>query len=148
MRGMLVLPLAALVLHGALAGLFYAFSMSVMPGLRAVGPEQAGAAMRSINRKILNPWLYVVFLGAPVAALAAGVVGGGPAAVWFYAAAGVNAVGSFLVTAAINVPMNNALEAGTMAWQEYAPRWTGWNTVRAAASLLGLALVGIGLTQL
>src|SRR5690606_11723372 len=119
-----------------------------MPGLRAVGAEQAGAAMRSINRKILNPWLYVVFLGAPVAALAAGAVGGGPAAVWFYAAAGVNAVASFLVTAAINVPMDNAMEAGTMAWQEYAPRLTAWNTVRAAASLLSLALVGIGLTLL
>ncbi|MDA0633288.1 DUF1772 domain-containing protein [Nonomuraea sp. MCN248] len=145
---MLVLPLIALVLHGALAGLFYAFSMSVMPALDAVEPARAEEVMRSINRKILNPWLFLVFLGAPIAALAAGLFAGGPAAIWFFAAAGVSAVGSFLVTMVINVPMNNAVDAGTMPWKEYSPRWTLWNTVRAAASLIGLALVGVGLINL
>jgi uncharacterized membrane protein len=145
---MLLLSLAALVLHGALAGLFYAFSMSVMPGLNAVDPTQAEAVMRSINRKILNPWLYLAFLGAPIAALAAGLLADGPAALWFFAAAGVNAVGSFLITVAINVPMNNAVDAGTMPWQDYAPRWTAWNTVRAVACFVSLVLVGIGLAGL
>ncbi|MBF8187141.1 DUF1772 domain-containing protein [Nonomuraea sp. K274] len=142
---MVVLPLVTLVLHGALAGLFYAFSMSVMPGLNAVEPAQAEAAMRSVNRKILNPWLYVAFLGAPLAALAAGLLTGN---VWFYAAAGVNFAGSFLVTVAVNVPMNNAINAGTMPWKDYSPRWTGWNTLRAVASFASLVLVGIGLTGL
>jgi uncharacterized membrane protein len=145
---MLLLPLAALVLHGALAGLFYAFSMSVMPGLNAVEPAQAEAVMRSINKKILNPWLYLAFLGAPIAALAAGLLADGSAALWFFAAAGVNAIGSFLITMAINVPMNNAVDAGTMAWKDYAPRWTAWNTVRAVACFISLVLVGLGLAGL
>lgn len=147
-ESMLILPLIALVLHGALAGLFYAYSMSVMPGLDKLGPDRAEEAMRHINRAILNPWLYLVFLGSPVAALAAGLVAGGPAAVWFHAAAGVSAVGSFLVTVVINVPMNNRIDAGAMSWKEYRPRWTAWNTVRTVASLASLALVGVGLSQL
>lgn len=147
-EGMMIVPLVALVLHGTLAGLFYAFSMSVMPGLGAIPPADAEAAMRSINRKILNPWLYVVFMGSPLAALLAGFLADAPAAPWFYAAAGVNALGSFLVTVAINVPMNNALDAGTMPWHEYAPRWTTWNTIRAAACVASLVLMGVGLTHL
>ncbi|TMR99876.1 DUF1772 domain-containing protein [Nonomuraea basaltis] len=145
---MLVLPLVALALHGALTGLFYTFSMSVMPGLNAIEPAQAEAAMRSVNQKILNPWLYIPFLGAPLAALAAGLVTDAPAALWFFAAAAVNFIGSFLVTVAINVPMNNALNAGTMSWKNYSPRWTAWNTLRAVASTAGLVLVGAGLAGL
>ncbi|MCK2213417.1 DUF1772 domain-containing protein [Actinomadura sp. ATCC 31491] len=145
---MLTLALVTLVLHGLLAGLFYAFSMSVVPGLNAVEPAQAEAAMRGVNRKILNPWLFVVFLGSPVAALVAGLLADGAAATWFLAAAGVSFAGSFLVTAALNVPMNNALEAGTISWQDYSRRWTAWNTVRAAASVVSLALTGAGLAAL
>ncbi|NBE98351.1 DUF1772 domain-containing protein [Nonomuraea sp. KC401] len=145
---MLALPLIALALHGALAGLFYSFSMSVMPALNAIDTAQAEAAMRSINRKILNPWLYLVFLGSPVAALVAGLLADGPAALWFFAAAAVNFAGSFLVTVAINVPMNNALNEGTMPWRDFMRRWTAWNTFRAVASVASLVLVGVGLTDL
>jgi uncharacterized membrane protein len=138
----------ALALHAALTGLFYTFSMSVMPGLNALEPAQAEEAMRSVNRKILNPWLYIPFLGAPVAALVAGLLADAPAALWLFAAAGVNFAGSFLVTVAVNVPMNNALDAGEMPWKEYSRRWTAWNTLRAVASLVGLVLVGAGLAAL
>lgn len=142
---MLALALITLVLHGALTGLFYAFSMSVMPGLNTLDPARAEEAMRGINRKILNPWLYLVFLGSPVAALVAGFVA---SSVWFFAAAAVNFVGSFLVTMVINVPMNNAVDAGTMSWKEYSPRWTAFNTLRTVACAAGLVLVGIGLASL
>lgn len=144
---MTILGLATLALHGVLAGLFYAFSMSVMPGLRAVDDRAAGAAMRSINRKILTPWLFVPFLGAPVTALVAGFVSSGSAAPWYFAAAAVNVVGSLLITAAINVPLNNALDAGRITFGEYAPRWTMFNTVRAGATVVSLILVGTALTR-
>ncbi|MCP2364084.1 putative membrane protein [Nonomuraea thailandensis] len=145
---MLVLALITLVLHGALTGLFYAFSMSVMPGLNAIDPAQAESAMRSVNQKIQNVWLFLVFIGSPLAALVSGFLADGMAATWFFAAAGVNFVGSFLVTVAINVPMNNALDAGTMAFKDYSPRWTAFNTLRTVACAAGLVLVGLGLTAL
>jgi uncharacterized membrane protein len=144
---MMVLGLVTLVLHGTLAGLYYAFSMSVMPGLRAVDATAAGEAMSGINRKIQTPWLFVPFLGAPVAALVAGFLASGEAAPWYFAAAGVNLVGSLVVTAAINVPLNNALDAGRITFGDYAPRWTAFNTVRAVATVASLVLVGVALTQ-
>ncbi|WP_327088985.1 DUF1772 domain-containing protein [Nonomuraea sp. NBC_01738] len=143
-----VVAIASLVLTGALAGLFYAFSMSVMPGLGAIDADQAANAMRSINRKILNPWLFLVFIGSPLVSLVAGFLADGSAALWFFLAAAVNFLGSFVLTVAVNVPMNNALEAGTMAWRDYLVRWTRFNTLRAIASLAALALGAVGVAGL
>ena len=56
------------------------------------------------------------------------------------------------VTAAANVPLNNALDRvdadsadGERLWQHYLSRWTAWNHVRTVAStaaLLALVLAG------
>ncbi|MEU6997331.1 anthrone oxygenase family protein [Nonomuraea sp. NPDC046570] len=139
----------ALVTHAALTGLFYSFSMSVMPGLDAVEPGQAETAMRSINVKILNPWLYLAFLGAPIMSAATGALllasGDTTAALLLFAATAVNFLGSVVVTATVNVPMNNALNAGKLSWAAYSPRWTRWNTARAVCCALGVLLVGAGL---
>ncbi|NUR88909.1 MAG: DUF1772 domain-containing protein [Nonomuraea sp.] len=144
-----VAAILALVLHAALAGLFYAFSMSVMPAFDAIPAEQAENAMRSINVKILNPWLYLALLGGPLLSLVAGVLllvdGSTPAAIWLFAATAVNFVGSLMVTGAANVPMNNALDAKQVAWKDFSPRWTRLNTVRAWCCALSVALIGIGL---
>jgi uncharacterized membrane protein len=57
-------------------------------------------------------------------------------------------VGTFLVTAVFNVPMNDVLEtvdpagpdaAGT--WTTYVEKWTVWNHVRSVAALLGAVLL-------
>ena len=141
------LTFLALALGAALAGLFFSFSMSVMRGLDELGPQAAASAMRSINRRILNPWLFLAFIGTPLAAAAAGVVAlfSGHDALWLFLAAGVSIAGSFVVTSAINVPMNDALESGALDWAGYAPRWTAWNTVRTAASLVVVLLLGCAL---
>ncbi|WP_336214583.1 anthrone oxygenase family protein [Nonomuraea sp. LPB2021202275-12-8] len=139
----------ALVLNGLMAGIFFAFSNSITPGLGAIDPAQAVTAMRSINQKILNPAFLAVFVLSPFASAAAGVLllllGETAAAIWFFAAGAVYALGAFLPTAALNVPMNNALEAGELDWQGYGHRWTRWNTVRAAANVIALLLIGAGL---
>ncbi|MFI6787366.1 DUF1772 domain-containing protein [Nonomuraea sp. NPDC050383] len=139
----------SLLFHGLMAGLFYAFSTTVMPALDAVEPAQATAAMRSVNRTILNPWFLPVFLLAPAASLAAGVfllTGGSAAAgVLCLAAAAVYGLGTLATTAALNVPMNNALEAGDMDWAAYSPRWTRWNHVRSLSCAAALVLTGVAL---
>jgi uncharacterized membrane protein len=58
-----------LLLTGAMAGLFFAYSASVMMGLDAIKPEQAIAAMRSINVKIQNAVFLPAFLLVPVLAV-------------------------------------------------------------------------------
>ncbi|MEV0589830.1 anthrone oxygenase family protein [Nonomuraea cavernae] len=144
-----VLAALALLLNGVMAGIFYAFSNSVLPGLDAVDPAQAATVMRSINRKILNPGFLPVFTLSPLASAGAGLLllldGQTTAATWFFAAGVVYALGAFLPTAALNVPMNNALDADRLDWAAYSPRWTRWNTVRAVASVAALLLIGAGL---
>jgi uncharacterized membrane protein len=149
-----------LVAAGVMTGVFFAFSVSVMPGLDAIDPQRAVAAMRSINEKIVNPVFLTAFLGMPLAAaltgallLATGHRGAGAA---FLAAAGVYLLGALMPTFIINVPMNNTLAAaGTPddaahaagLWADYSPRWTTWNTTRAAFSTLSLLLAALGTYQ-
>ncbi|MFV2061738.1 MAG: DUF1772 domain-containing protein, partial [Gammaproteobacteria bacterium] len=46
------------------AGLFYAWTISVIPGLRNIPNRSYLEAMQSINRAILNPGFFIIFFGA------------------------------------------------------------------------------------
>ncbi|MBB6345468.1 anthrone oxygenase family protein [Nonomuraea muscovyensis] len=145
-----VLSILAMLLNGLMAGLFLGFSVAVIWGLDAAGPAQATAAMRGINIKILNPWFLSSFMLAPIVSLATGVLmlmgdGDTAAGVAFVAAAVVYFLGTFLSTAAVNVPLNNALEAGEVDWAGYFPRWLRWNHLRSLACTVALVLSGVGL---
>ena len=61
-------------------------------------------------------------------------------------------VGTFLVTAVFNVPLNDALEtvdpAGPDAatvWTTYLGKWIVWNHVQSTAALMGAALLTLAL---
>jgi uncharacterized membrane protein len=146
-----------LAVTGAIAGLYYAFSVAVMPGLNGTDASTAIRAMTSINQKILNPTFFVTFLGPPIAAVLTGVLlltlGHKPAAVLFLLAAAIYLVGAFIPTRVVNVPLNDTLAAAGVpddpaqaarVWSDYSSRWTGWNTVRAGSSVLSLLLAGLG----
>ncbi|WP_406067718.1 DUF1772 domain-containing protein [Micromonospora sp. NBC_01638] len=146
-----------LAVTGAITGVYYAFSVSVMPGLNAVDAGTAIRAMTSINQKIQNPLFFVTFLGPIVAATVTGVMllilGRRPAGVLFLVAAGVYVVGAFIPTVVVNVPMNETLDAAGVptdpaeavrVWADYSSGWTWWNSVRAGASLISLLLAGLG----
>ncbi|TDC79981.1 DUF1772 domain-containing protein [Streptomyces hainanensis] len=148
--GSLALTAAVLTLvaAGAMAGLFFGFSVAVMPGLDSLDPEAAAEAMRRVNGRILNPVFLTAFTAVPFTAGAAGgllLALGHRAAGWaFLLAAVVYLLGTFLPTAAVNVPLNDALAAGG-DWASFHPRWTTWNTVRAAFATLTLLLSAGGL---
>ncbi|HZE39184.1 MAG TPA: anthrone oxygenase family protein [Stackebrandtia sp.] len=133
-----------------MAGAFFGFSTGVMPGLDGIEPSQAVAAMRRINDRIQNPGFLSAFVLAPLASVVAGglllAAGSTLAAVAAFAAAAVYALGAFATTAAINVPMNLALDASTSAdeetWAAYSRKWTRWNSVRGLASVVSLVLLG------
>jgi uncharacterized membrane protein len=149
------LTVLAIVGSGLVAGVFFAFSTSIMPALAQL-PKPAGAlAMQLANRTILNPRFLAVYAGTVaiclVIAVAALITGAG-GVIWLVAGAVLFVVGSFIVTMAINVPMNNRLDAvdpesaaGIEIWTEYLSRWTAWNKFRGVASALSTALLAIGL---
>lgn len=140
-----VLRVVAAVGCGLVAGLLFAFSAGVMSALGRL-PGDAGAdAMRAVNAAVRNPLFLGVVTGSAlvcVALLVAVAVTGGP--VLAVVAAGVHLVGAIGVTAAVNVPMNDALAARTLDWASYRRRWTAWNHVRTAAATLATALLVLG----
>ncbi|MEO3873787.1 anthrone oxygenase family protein [Nonomuraea sp. B12E4] len=144
-----VAAIVALVLNGLMAGLYFAFSVSVMPALDAIDQDQATAAMRSVNQKILNPVFLLAFTLSPVLSLLAGVLllvsGASVPGIVALAAAVVCFAGSILVTSVVNVPLNNALNEGNVDWPGYSSRWTRWNHLRGWACVLSVVLLGAAL---
>lgn len=150
--------LVALILTGGIAGFFYAYSVSVMPGLDEARPEVAIEAMQGINRAVRNPVFFVSFFLTPAATLLAGALtfhaGARKAALALLLAVLVYLAGAFAPTALVNVPMNESLadvrrdttvtEAAPI-WKGYSPLWTQWNHLRTAASAISLLLVGLAL---
>jgi uncharacterized membrane protein len=147
-----------LLLAGAIAGFFYAYSVSVMRGLDAATPQQAIGAMQGINSTIRNAWFAPAFFGTPILAAASGVLllrfRQRSAGIAMLAAALVYGLGALVPTFAINVPMNDALALSPVPveladaqalWTQYSIRWTGWNHLRTLSSLACLLLAGLAL---
>ncbi|MEM1116996.1 MAG: anthrone oxygenase family protein [Bacteroidota bacterium] len=148
--------LSLCVASAVMGGVFYAFSSFVMRALGGIPPAEGIRAMQRINVDVFHPSFMALFFGLPVASV--GLAG---VAVWRWdpavspfvvAGAVVYVVGCFGVTAAGNVPLNNALEgadpdteAGHRLWADYLRRWTRWNTVRTAACIVAAVLFGLAL---
>ncbi|MGW8396730.1 anthrone oxygenase family protein [Streptomyces lydicus] len=104
---------------GLMAGLFAGFAYAVMPGLGRSGDRTFVQAMRHINRAIRNGWFLLPFL-LPIPLLALATVlarnGHGRGVLPWILAALVTYLAGFFVTAAVNVPLNNALD--TLTWRD------------------------------
>jgi uncharacterized membrane protein len=135
---------------GLMAGVFFAFSTFVMNALARIQPAQGIAAMQSINVAVINPLFMLVFLGTALTCLvlAASAVlrWSQPGAGLLLAGALLYLLGTFLVTVAFNVPLNDALAKidpaapeSARVWSDYVSRWTVWNHVRTAAALAAMA---------
>ncbi len=130
---------ATLTGAGLLGGVYLAFSVAALPALRRRPAAEAVAVMRGVNRVIVNPVFGTLFAGTALLAGAvtvAGVLGGQPLRI----AGGVAVLAGFAVTAAVNIPLNNALERDG-DWAAFAPRWTVANHLRGAFSALGVVLL-------
>lgn len=120
---------------GLMAGLFAAFSYAVMPGLGRAEDRAFVDVMRHINRAIVNGWFLSCYLGAFVFTVVAAVLNiGDPALVWILPALPLY-LGTFVITAVVNVPLNNQLEReGDRA--AFERRWVLWNVVRTVTTVL------------
>ncbi|MFG2986935.1 DUF1772 domain-containing protein [Streptomyces sp. NPDC048258] len=150
--------LAATITTGLVSGLFYGFSVSVMPGLRRTGDRTVIEVMQRINVAILNGWFLLGYLGALVftgLALGLSVPSDGREALPQLIGAFVCYVLALGLTARVNIPLNNALEkAGPLdripdpaavrsAFEQPWVRANVWRTVlcTVAFGLLAWALV-------
>ena len=102
----------AVLCVGLMAGLFFAFTVSVMPGLQAGGDRTFVTAMQHINAAIENGVFGLVFVGAllfPAAAAILLFAAGRRAAAGWVAGATVLYLLVLAVTMGIEVPLNDGL---------------------------------------
>ena len=105
--------------------------------------------MQSINVVVLNPLFLTVFLGTAALCLVAVITfilrWQSPGTGYLLAGGLLYLIGTFLVTVAFNVPLNDALAKvnpvsgdAAQAWHRYVTNWTRWNHVRTGAALLAM----------
>lgn len=107
--------IAATLATGLVSGLFYGFSVAVMPGLKRTGDRTVIEVMQRINVAILNGWFLLGYLGAflfTALALALHIPSDGREALPALIAALVCCTASLVLTGKVNIPLNNALESG------------------------------------
>ncbi|ROI05136.1 DUF1772 domain-containing protein [Chryseobacterium sp. G0240] len=147
-----LLLLITAVLTALIAGLFYAYSCSVVLGLGKLSDIEYLKAMQSINREILNPVFFLSFMGTAVLLpVSTFVFRGQPAFIFLLTASLAYLIGVFGITVGGNVPMNDVLDrfdisgAATEAVRKmrdsFERRWNLLNNIRTFFSVITIALV-------
>ncbi|MFI5756921.1 DUF1772 domain-containing protein [Streptomyces sp. NPDC051569] len=152
------LLMIATITMGLMAGLFFAFDVSVMPGLAKADDRVYVAAMQNFNALIDGSGLFgMVFMGALVATGVAAFLehrqGRRGVALWIGAATVLYLI-ALIVTFSVNIPLNNELaDAGNAAKMtdfaivdKFKGTWESTNILRtllctAALGFLARALV-------
>lgn len=145
-----ILLVITAALTALMAGLFYAWSCSVMVGFARLNDREFVSVMQKSNRAIQNPVFFAAFFGAPLFLIISTVCfyDQSPRFAFLLAAAVIYLIGNFGITVFGNVPMNNALDrfdletatAEETARQRanFERRWNNLNHIRALSSTISL----------
>jgi uncharacterized membrane protein len=106
--------ITATLTMGLMAGVFGLYSHTIMPGLRRTDDRTFVGAFQAMDRAIINPWFMPAFIGALLLTGLGAVLCLGAryrAALPWLVAAFVLYLIAFVLTMAINVPLNDAMKA-------------------------------------
>ena len=147
-RGLVLL--ATTVTTGLMAGLYFAFSVAVMPGLAQASDRTFVETMQRVNVAILNGWFSIAFGGAVIlGAVSVALHWRGearPALPWIVAGV-VLYTASLFITMGLNVPLNDRLaSAGDPARihdpaavrERFEATWVHWTVARTVTSTAAL----------
>ncbi len=145
----------AAICTALMAGLFYSYSCSVVPGLKLLADSRYIASMQAINKAIQNPLFFACFFGTllllPISAYL-NYFEYPHLRFWLLLAAAIlYLIGVFGVTAFGNIPLNNGLEKFNLANASaeavslqrtiFERRWNNLNIIRTISSILSLVFV-------
>ncbi|HST73255.1 MAG TPA: anthrone oxygenase family protein [Kocuria rosea] len=142
-----LVPMAGLG-SALVAGFYVAFSAVVMPALERRPAAEAVSTMVAINEAAVRLPFMALFFGS--AAASAATVVAAPIeddpAVALRVAGAVASLAGWVLTMAVNVPLNTGLArhpptARAAAWAGYTRAWTRANHLRAASSTIGAVLL-------
>jgi uncharacterized membrane protein len=151
------LLLAATVLTGLMAGFFYAYACSVMVGLARTDDRTFVTTMQWINATVRNVGFAPAFFGSLLCTVLAAVIMVAtrrPGAGWVAGAALLYGA-AFVVTFALNVPLNEQLAAAgpperadlAAARSAFEAPWVRWNLLRTVLATAALAALGVALLR-
>ena len=156
-----IIQVAAVVLAGLAAGLFYSYDCSIVNALGKLPDNQYLAAFQSINRAILNPYFFMSFMGSlvllPIAAWLTYKTGNSTSFYFMLAAAILYAVGVFGVTIGGNVPLNDMLDKYDIANAsgdalrtmrlQFEAKWNQLQHIRTYAAILAFIAAVISIIK-
>ncbi|WP_445384422.1 anthrone oxygenase family protein [Robiginitalea sp. IMCC44478] len=144
-----IILFAAVVLTGLSAGLFYAWSVSVIPGTKKLADLTYLETMQSINKAILNPGFFLIFFGSIIFLIVASIYEFHTDKLVFGLLLGsaiTYLIGTIVITGLGNVPLNDQLDLlrlGEMsadrlaAFREYyESNWNRWHLYRTIFAVL------------
>ena len=133
-----------------MSGFFYAYSISVSPGLSKVPDKAFIETMQNINREVQNPFFFSCFFGTLILlSLSAILFRDDPVMVSLLSTGSLLYIlGVFGTTVLFNVPLNNYLagcdpetateENITAVRQHFEGKWTSRNHIRSICSFISL----------
>ncbi len=150
-KSLLILTITSLAL---MAGLFYSFTISIMPGLARTQDRTFLEAMQSINKAIINPFFILAFVGSIILVILCCIMqykqGITPQFYTIFAASIIYLAGVIGITFFGNVPLNNALDALDIqrltiielknAREMFETSWNRFNLIRTLSSLIAFVL--------
>ncbi len=159
-----IAAIVAALLCALVTGLLFGFVVVAMPGIGTLDDAAFLRGFQVMDRVIQDrqPLFMVAWLGSVVAVLATAALGiaqlDGADRALAVAAAAVYLLGVQVPTAAINIPLNNAIQAIDPAAMDAAalaearrgfePRWNRWNAIRTALGALATLLLLVLLLRL
>src|SRR3954452_14470734 len=137
--------LGATLTMGLITGAFALYAHTIMPGLKATDDRTFVAAFQAMDRAIINPWFMLTgFLGALAFTFVAACAHFGREVFPWVLAALVLYLVAVVITAAINVPLNDAIKAAgdvdrihdlaKVRADFHETRWAVFNLVRTFTS--------------
>ncbi len=147
-----ILLFTSCLLVGLSAGLFYAWSVSVIPGTRKVMDASYLETMQKINRAILNPGFFVIFFISLLSILVTTILHF-PSKLTFQLlliSTVIYGLGTIGVTMMGNVPLNNQLDILDLQKMSnvqlgdfrihYELKWNRLHTIRTLCAVLSFTL--------
>lgn len=153
MKIITVLLIITTVFTALIAGLFYAYSCSVVLGLGKLSDAEYLKAMQNINREIQNPVFFMSFMGTAILLPISAFLFRGEKLTFIFLLLATFAylIGVFGVAVVGNVPMNNLLdqfdiststaEAIKQVRENFENRWNFLNNIRTVFSVISIVLV-------
>lgn len=145
-----ILAVSTAALTAINGGVFFAFSTFVIPGLRRIPPIEAVHAIQAMNRVVPRSLYLPVFLLSGLGGGATAIVALFSGGSGWIVAGGVTAFVALVLSFAVNIPRNNAIDTvpdadADAGLRDYLGPWTFANHLRTLFCLAAVALLVLGL---